>query len=49
MIGPEVTKIDDTSDPVTHFALPGDYHPCAIKESKWQKAMDNEIAAIGAY
>ena len=46
----EVTKIDQSEDPFTHFALFSYCDPTlfesAIKESKWQRAMDAEIAAI---
>ena len=46
----EVTRIDQSEDPITHFALFSDYDPTtfesAMKESKWQKAMDDEITAI---
>ena len=46
----EVTGIDQTEDPLTHFSLFSDCDPTtfeeAIKEPKWQKAMDEEIAAI---
>ncbi|RVW92788.1 Retrovirus-related Pol polyprotein from transposon TNT 1-94 [Vitis vinifera] len=46
----EVTGIDQSEDPLTHFALFSDCDPTtfesAVKESKWRKAMDAEIAAI---
>ena len=46
----EVTRIHQSEDPLIHFALFSDCDPTtfeeAIKESKWQKAMDEEIAAI---
>ena len=46
----EVTGIDQYEDPLTHFALFSYYDPTsfesAVKESKWRKAMDAEIAAI---
>ena len=46
----EVTEIDQSEDPFTHFALFSYCDPTlfesAIKESKWQRAMDSEIAAI---
>ena len=46
----EVTEIDQSEDPFTHFALFSYCDPTlfesAIKESKWQRAMDPEIAAI---
>ena len=46
----EVTRIDQSEDPLTHFALFSDCDPTVfestVKESKWRKAMDVEIAAI---
>ncbi|KAJ7962205.1 Retrovirus-related Pol polyprotein from transposon TNT 1-94 [Quillaja saponaria] len=46
----EVTGIDQTEDPITHFALCSDCDPTTfesdVKESKWQKAMNDEIEAI---
>ncbi len=46
----KVIGIDQYEDPLTHFALFSDYDPTtfevAVKDSKWQKAMDDEIAAI---
>lgn len=46
----EVTGIERSEDPLTHFALFSGCDPVsfdvAVKESKWQKAMDDEIAAI---
>ena len=46
----EVTGIDDFDDPLMHFALFSDCDPtnfeAAVKEKKWQKAMDEEIAAV---
>ncbi|KAJ7978471.1 Retrovirus-related Pol polyprotein from transposon TNT 1-94 [Quillaja saponaria] len=46
----EVTGIDQTENPITHFAL---FSNCDLqllkvlsKESKWQKAMNDEIEAI---
>ncbi|GKV28744.1 hypothetical protein SLEP1_g37756 [Rubroshorea leprosula] len=46
----EVTGIDHSEDTLTHFALFSDCDPTvfeeAATESKWQKAMDEEIAAI---
>jgi hypothetical protein len=46
----EVTGVDQGDDPLTHFALFSDCDPTtfevAVKESKWRKAMDAEIAAI---
>ncbi|KAJ7980732.1 Retrovirus-related Pol polyprotein from transposon TNT 1-94 [Quillaja saponaria] len=46
----EITGIDQTEDSITHFALFSDYDPTtfesAVKESKWQKAMNDEIEAI---
>ncbi|XP_058003918.1 uncharacterized protein LOC131180591 [Hevea brasiliensis] len=46
----EVIGIDQYEDPLTHFALFSDYDPTtfevAVKDSKWRKAMDEEIAAI---
>lgn len=46
----EVTGVDQDDDLLTHFALFSDCDPTlfeeAVKESKWRKAMDTEIAAI---
>ncbi|KAM7520343.1 hypothetical protein LguiB_019305 [Lonicera macranthoides] len=46
----EVAGIDQTEDPLTHFVLFADCDPVAfeeaVKESKWQKAMNAEIEAI---
>ena len=46
----EVTRIDQSGDSLTHFALFSDCDPItfesAVKESKWRKAMDEEISAI---
>ena len=46
----EVTGIDNSEDPITHFALFLDYNPTtfetAVKEEKWRKAIDAEIDAI---
>ena len=46
----EVTRIHQSEDPLIHFALFSDCDPTtfeeAIKESKWQKAMVEEIATI---
>jgi hypothetical protein len=43
-------KVTGIEDPITHFALFSDCDPTvfedAVKNSKWQKAMDDEIAAI---
>lgn len=50
MIDYEVTGIDQSEDPLTYFALFSDCDPTvfeeAIKDLKWQKAMDEEIATI---
>jgi len=50
MINYEVTGIHQSEDPLIHFALFLDCDPTnfeeAIKESKWRKAMDEEIVAI---
>lgn len=50
MIGYEVTGIDQTEDRITYFALFLDCDSTAfestVKESKWWKAMDDEIATI---
>ncbi|KAK3022536.1 hypothetical protein RJ639_047474 [Escallonia herrerae] len=50
MLDYEVTGIDQSEDPLTHFALFLDCDPTtfeeAVKESKWRNAMDDEIAAI---
>ena len=46
----EVTRIDQSKDPLTHFALFSDCDPTnfevAVKEPKWRKGMDAEITAI---
>ena len=46
----EVTGIDQSEDPLTHFALFSDCDPTsfevAVTEPKWRKAMDAEITAI---
>ncbi|KAJ9560092.1 hypothetical protein OSB04_005252 [Centaurea solstitialis] len=46
----EVPGADQVDDPLTHFALFSDCDPIffgeAVKEPKWRKAMDAEIAAI---
>lgn len=46
----EVPKIDQYEDPLTYFTLFSDCDPTifedAVKESKWQKAIDDEVAAI---
>ncbi|KAA0058510.1 Retrovirus-related Pol polyprotein from transposon TNT 1-94 [Cucumis melo var. makuwa] len=46
----EVTGIDESNDPLTYFALFSDCDPTvfekAIKDPKWQRAMDEEIEAI---
>ena len=46
----EVTGIDQADDPLMHFALFSYCNPTtfeeAIKESKWQRAMYEEIATI---
>lgn len=46
----EVIGVDQGEDVLTHFALFSDRDPTtfevAIKESKWKKAMDAEIATI---
>ena len=45
----EVTGIDQSEDPLTHFALFSDCEPTtfesAVKDAKWQKVMDDEIEA----
>lgn len=50
MIGYEVTGIDQTEDRITYFALFLDCDSTAfestVKESKWWKAMYDEIATI---
>ena len=50
MIDYEATRIEQSEDPITHFALCSYYDPTifedAVKESKWRNAMDSEIAAI---
>lgn len=50
MINYKVTGIDQSDDPLTHFALFLDCDLVAfkdtIKESKWRKVMDDEIVAI---
>ena len=46
----EVFGVDQSEDPLTHFALFSDYDlivfKVAVKESKWRKAMDDEIKSI---
>ncbi|TXG66880.1 hypothetical protein EZV62_008155 [Acer yangbiense] len=46
----DVTGIDQSEDPLTHFALFSYCDPttfkAVVKESKWRKAMNEEIAAI---
>ena len=46
----EVTGIDQSEDPLTHFALFSDCDPTtfesAVKDAKWWKTMDDEIEAI---
>ena len=46
----EVTRIGQSEDPIVHFALFADCDPVtfeeAVKQSKWRKAMDEELAAI---
>ncbi|XP_028098760.1 uncharacterized protein LOC114298399 [Camellia sinensis] len=46
----EVSGVDQSDDPLVHFALFSDCDPVtfqdAVKDQKWQKAMDEEIAAI---
>lgn len=46
----EVSGIDQTDDPLTHFVLFSDCDPTtfeeAVKEAKWRTAMDEEIAAV---
>lgn len=46
----EISGVNQTNDPLAHFALFSGHDPIvfhdAIKELKWQKAMDEEIAAI---
>ena len=46
----EVSGFGQSEDPLTHFVLFSDCDPIAfqeaVKESKWQKAMDEEIKAI---
>ena len=46
----EVTGIGQSEDPAVHFALFGDCDHVtfeeAVKQSKWRKAMDEELAAI---
>lgn len=43
-------EVSEIEDPITHFALFSDCDPIdfevAVKETKWKKAMDDEIAAI---
>ena len=50
MIDYEVTGIEQSEDPSTHFALFSDCDPTifedAVKESKWRNVMDSEIVAI---
>lgn len=46
----EVIIVDQSEDPLTHFALlvysdPTNFNK-AVKELKWWKAMDDEIEAI---
>ena len=46
----EVTRIDQSEDSLTHFALFSDCDPTTFEstviETKWRKAMDEEISAI---
>lgn len=46
----EVTGINQIDNPITHFALFANRDPTTsenvVKEEKWCKAMDEEIAAI---
>ena len=46
----EVTRIDQSKDPFTHFALFSNCDPTsfevAITEPKWRKAMDAKITTI---
>ncbi|GJY60111.1 retrovirus-related pol polyprotein from transposon TNT 1-94 [Tanacetum coccineum] len=46
----EVTGVEQLEDPLVHFVLFADCDPVvfeeAVKEPKWQKAMDEEIVAI---
>ena len=46
----DVTGIDQSEDPLTHFALFSDCDPTSfevdVKEPKWRKSMDAEITAI---
>ncbi|KAL3519516.1 hypothetical protein ACH5RR_017665 [Cinchona calisaya] len=46
----EITGIDQSEDPLMHFALFSYYDPTtfgvAVKDSKWRKAMKEEIVAI---
>ena len=46
----EVTGIDQSEDPLTHFALFSYCDPTTfesvVKDAKWRKAMDDEIEAI---
>ncbi|KAI3474406.1 hypothetical protein Pfo_029267 [Paulownia fortunei] len=46
----EVTRIDQSEDPLIHFALFADCDPIAfeeaVKQTKWRNAMNDEIAAI---
>ena len=46
----EVTGIDQSEDPLLHFTLSADCDlvtfDAAVKEPKWQKAMDEEISVI---
>ncbi|KAL5836713.1 hypothetical protein ACOSQ3_013882 [Xanthoceras sorbifolium] len=50
MIDYKVADTDDYEDLLTHFALFSDCDPTvfetAVKETKWRKAMDEEITAI---
>ena len=46
----EVTRIGQSEDPIVHFALFADCDPVtfeqAVKQSKWRKSMDEELAHI---
>jgi len=46
----EVTRIDQSKDPLIHFALFSYCDPTsfeeAVKDAKWRKAMDEEMATI---
>lgn len=49
MLDYEVFEINDVGDPLTHFALFSNCDPIAfevVKEEKWQKTMNEEIAPI---